>query len=256
MKIGFIGMGNMASSMVEGFIRGGICPSALSYYDIETKDYGFLNKMIKYDHMQQLVQEVDCIILAIKPSIVEEVIHQINDLIVDKFVVSIVAGYLFEDLEQCFVQGVKHISIMPNTPIRVNQGVTLFESRHSLQEKECRKVYELFSKVSTVEVVSSSQFMSASAISGCTPAFIYMIIEAMGDAGVLSGLSRELSYALVANTMIGAATLQQQSTLHPGVLKDEVCSPGGMTIQGVATLEKLGLRHSLIQAILACNEKS
>lgn len=252
MKIGFIGMGNMAKGIKEGFLGQGIQKEQLFYYDIHTIDCDIQS----ISTLKQFVSSVDVIVLAVKPNVVESVIKDIRGLIKNQIIVSIVAGYMFDDLTKLFKKNTKHITIMPSTPVGINQGVTLIEDQTSLSKDEFNTVYTLLNNMGSAIIVPTSQFMQASAISGCGPAFVYMMIEAMGDAGVLSGLPRDLSYQLAANTFIGAASLQQATNKHPGLLKDEVCSPGGMTIKGVKALEKNGLKNALIDAILACNEKS
>lgn len=252
-KVGFIGMGNMASAIVGGCLS--------SKWMEATNIYGYDIDQIKLQTMQdkyaititktevELVEQVDVVVLAIKPNIVESVITKIKDVLANKVVVSIVAGYDFTKYQELVLPTTRHISIMPNTPALVKQGMTLFEKENTLTDEQMQFVKDMFSSFSKVEILPSYQMKAGGAISGCGPAFVYMMIEAFADGGVKQGLPRDVAYRLASQTIIGAGTMQQETSMHPAILKDNVCSPGGITIKGVQALEDHGFRAAIIAAI-------
>ena len=138
---------------------------------------------------------------------------------------------------------------MPNTPVAVSRGVLLVEEENDWQEEERQKLFDILSSTGRVIEIPDRLMTAAMAISGCGPAFMDMIIEALGDAAVKNGIQRKQAYELAAQTMAGSAQLMLDTGLHPGQLKDNVCSPGGTTIKGVASLEESGLRYAFIKAV-------
>ncbi len=151
--------------------------------------------------------------------------------------------------------GVHHISIMPNTPVRICQGVILMEDRHTLTEAQAAQVRALLEALGLAETVEGRLMGIGGAISGCGPAFVSMFLEALGDAGVKHGLPRAAAYRLAAQMMAGTGRLQLETGEHPGAMKDAVCSPAGTTILGVATLERGGMRAAVIDAIDATQSR-
>ena len=138
---------------------------------------------------------------------------------------------------------------MPNTPARVLAGMSLIEETHSLTLEEFDFVKKMFSSIGEIEVVPSHLMGAAGTLSGCGPAFVYMIIEALADGAVKEGVPRDMAYKLASQTIVGSGLMQLETSLHPGVLKDQVCSPGGSTIRGVEALEKGNIRATLMDAI-------
>lgn len=142
-----------------------------------------------------------------------------------------------------------HLSTIPNTPVSIGEGIIVAENRHSLSDKEYKLINDIFSKIALLEFVDSNQLSIAGTISGCGPAFASMFIEALSDAAVKHGLTREASYKLASQMILGTGKLQIETGEHPGAMKDAVCSPGGTTILGVTTLEKKGFRGAIVDAI-------
>ena len=138
---------------------------------------------------------------------------------------------------------------MPNTPAMVGEGMSLIEESHSLLPNEYEFVKGLFSSIGEIEVLPSHLMGVGGALSGCGPAYVYMVIEALADGAVLEGMPRTLAYKLASQTVLGAGKMQRETKLHPGILKDNVCSPGGTTIQGVSALEEGKIRSAFIKAI-------
>lgn len=253
--IGFIGMGNMASAIAGGIVKSGFIDGKNIYgYDVD------INKLIKmnqeYDIQlctseKELVKSCDIVVFAVKPNVIEDVIDKVRERLDKKAVVSIVNGYNNERYNELLMDSTRHLSVMPNTPALVLKGTTLLEQENSLTEEEFDFVSKMFSSIGEIAVLPSYQMAAGSSISGCGPAFVYMFIEAMGDAGVSLGLPRDVAYKLASQTIIGSGTMQLENSLHPGILKDQVCSPGGITIKGVETLEENNFRNAVIKAIKA-----
>ena len=165
-----------------------------------------------------------------------------------KTIISIVAGYSHEKYEQ-LLPGCHHLTVMPNTPAHVLQGMTLFEKDNTLDEQELAYAKSLFESIGEVCVIDNYQMVAGGALTGCGPAFVYMFIEALADGAVLNGLPRDRAYQLASQMVLGAAQMVKETQLHPGILKDQVCSPGGITIKGVKALEENNFRNAVIEAI-------
>lgn len=253
MKIGFIGMGNMAGAIAGGIVKSGFIDGNQVYaFDIDETKLENVNKQYGINSCQsevELVNQVDLVIMAVKPNIVESVIDKIKQALDNKAIVSIVAGYDFEHYNQLLLKTTRHLTVMPNTPALVLNGMTLLEKESSLTETEFDFTKKMFESIGEVVILPSYQMKAGGAISGCGPAFVYMFIEAMADGGVDLGLPRDVAYKLASQTIIGSAMMQKESSLHPGILKDQVCSPGGITIKGVATLEENNFRSAVIKAV-------
>ena len=256
-KIGFIGMGNMASAIAGGIIKSNFIEGNRVYaFDIDQEKLMKMNhefNLISCESDIDLVEKVDLVVLAIKPNIVDEVIVKIKDKLDDKAVISIVAGYDNEKFNQLLLPSTRHLSVMPNTPALVLKGMTLLEKENSLTVTELEFVVEMFSSIGEVLILPSYQMKAGGSISGCGPAFVYMFIEAMADGGVSLGLPRDVAYKLASQTLIGSGMMQKETAMHPGILKDQVCSPGGITIKGVEALEENGFRNAVIKAVKESN---
>ena len=163
-------------------------------------------------------------------------------------IVSIVAGYGNDKYEE-LLPGTHHLTIMPNTPAKVLEGTTLFEKDNTLTAEELNYVQTMFESIGEVYLIENYQMVAGGALSGCGPAFVYMFIEALADGAVLNGLPRDLAYKLASQTVLGSAKMVKETQLHPGILKDQVCSPGGITIQGVKALEENNFRNAVMEAI-------
>ena len=256
-KIGFIGMGNMASAIAGGIIKSNFIEGNRVYaFDIDQEKLMKMNhefNLISCESEIDLVEKVDLVVLAIKPNIVDEVIVKIKDKLDDKSVISIVAGYDNEKFNQLLLPSTRHLSVMPNTPALVLKGMTLLEKENSLTVTELEFIVEMFSSIGEVLILPSYQMKAGGSISGCGPAFVYMFIEAMADGGVSLGLPRDVAYKLASQTLIGSGMMQKETAMHPGILKDQVCSPGGITIKGVEALEENGFRNAVIKAVKESN---
>ena len=244
-KIGFIGMGNMAGAIAGGIIKSGFVEGENVYaFDIDN------------DKLTKMHTDFSINVCTSEKELVEDVVAKITDELDNKAIISIVAGYDNEMYNELLLDSTRHLTIMPNTPALVMNGMTLFDQENTLTADELNYAVEMFSSIGEVVILPSYQMKAGGSISGCGPAFVYMFIEAMADAGVKLGLPRAKAYKLAEQSILGSAKLALETGKHPGVLKDEVCSPGGTTIEAVIDLEKNGFRNTVISAIEKCANKS
>ncbi|WP_245526924.1 pyrroline-5-carboxylate reductase [Coriobacterium glomerans] len=250
--MGFIGFGNMGRAMAEGLIRteaisaGRLYACASDYQRLAERAESVGIRPRK--DVASLVNSVDMIVVAVKPHVVEQVLVPVAKQLVGKPIISIAAGWSCADLER-ILPGTNHLSSMPNMPVAVNEGVIICEGEHTLTERQDKLARSVLSLLGSVEDVDSSLLAAAGTVSGCSPAFVAMMIEALGDAAVKHGVPREMAYRITSQTFAGTARLQLESGRHPAIMKDAVCSPGGSTIKGVSALEAAGIRSALIRAI-------
>ena len=252
-KLGFIGFGNMAQAIAKGLIGAGVLPGSQMYtcaahFDKLQRTAGELG-VHPMATAQEVVEHSDWVILAVKPYLIEQVVTPVAQLLAGKVVVSVAAGWTLERYRQILPQGTHCICTVPNTPVAVGEGIFVCEQSHSLSEQEFAQFEQLFSPIALIEMIDTNHLSAAGTLSGCTPAFTAMYLEALGDAGVKYGLTRAASYRIAAKMLCGTGKLYLQTGTHPGAMKDAVCSPGGTTIRGVSALEKAGFRGAVIGAI-------
>lgn len=259
-KIGFIGGGNMAEALIKGLL-GGTCPAG-SIMASEPSD-------VRRDHLidtfgievtesnLEVMEKCDLIVLAIKPQIAVEVLQEIAGAYrEDKLIVSILAGITAAGIEKFFQGASRVVRVMPNTPALVGEGASAICRGHHASKEDLAVVKELLQTVGTVQVIDERQMDAATGLSGSGPAYIYTVIEALADGGVREGLRRDVAHALAVQTVVGAALMVRETGEHPAILRDRVCSPGGTAITGVSTLEKKGLRTTLMEAVSAAAARS
>ncbi|MBQ1644832.1 MAG: pyrroline-5-carboxylate reductase [Treponema sp.] len=258
--IGFIGMGNMAQAMACGFINSGKVKAgevfAYAPNQAKLKDNASKIGFIPASSNMELVKKSKIVFVACKPYQIADVLKEVKEELEGKVLVSVAAGWIFDTFaEHIDVQKVHVQCVMPNTPAKIGQGVMLVEQKNSLSAEESATVLGLLGTLGITETLPTNLMGIGGAISGCSPAFMDLIIEAYADAAVKYGMQRAQAYRLVSKTMAGSAMLQLATGEHPGVLKDAVCSPGGTTIRGVDALEKSGLRAACINSIDAIMNK-
>ena len=251
-KIGFVGFGNMASAMADGWIASGKVPAGNLYACAGNYERLCARTDARGMHAchdaAELVDAADMVIVAIKPYMIEKVLGQVADALLTKPFISVAAGWDSAAYER-LLPGSQHISTVPNTPVSINEGVIACEKVSTLSAEESALAHELLGLLGTVVEVDSRLLSVAGTVGGCGPAFIAMVIEALGDAAVKHGIPRAQAYEMVSQMVAGTAKLQLTTGQHPGAMKDAVCSPGGTTIKGVAELEACGLRSAFIKAI-------
>lgn len=260
-KIGFIGGGNMGSAMIGGILDAGLCtPDALiaSAHTQATLDRLSAAYKIKTTlNNVEVAQVSDIIFLAVKPYLYESVIEEIRDVVnEEKIVVAIAAGVKLSKLDDYFGRPVKLVRVMPNTPAMVLEAMSALTPNEHVTEEELQTIVNLFESFGKAEIVPESLMDAVTGVSGSSPAYVYMFIEAMADAAVADGMPRAQAYKFAAQSVLGAAKMVLETGKHPGELKDAVCSPGGTTIAAVAKLEEKGLRDAVIAAQRCCVAKS
>ena len=189
--------------------------------------------------------------LGVKPHLMSDVLQELQPILV-----SMAAGLTISQLEEMAGGTCPVIRIMPNTPVSVGQGVILYDCGNGVQPEDETAFLELLAQSGRLVHLSESFIDAGTAISGCGPAFAYLLIDAMADGGVACGLSRADALQLAAQTLLGSAQMVMETGKHPEQLKNEVCSPGGSTIQGVRTLEQRSVRAAMMDAVIAAYEKS
>ena len=257
MKLGFIGCGNMAGAMMGGIIKNNIFKSEDVYgSDVFEPSRERVKNMYGIhvsDNNVDVVDAVDVLVLAVKPQYYESVITQIKDHVrADQLIITIAPGKTLSWLAEKFGKDVKIVRTMPNTPALVGEGMTGATPNEFVTEAELKYVCEILSGFSKVEVISEKLMDTVVAVSGSSPAYIFMFIEAMADAAVEQGMPRAQAYKFAAQAVMGSAKMVLETGKHPGELKDMVCSPAGTTIKAVRVLEKEGLRSAVIEAMDAC----
>ena len=185
--------------------------------------------------------------------VIPEIRHAITD---DTIIVSIAAGQPIERIENMFERSVKLVRVMPNTPALVGASMSAICCNDEITEDELVEIQTIFNSFGEAEVISEHLMDTVIGVSGSSPAYVYMFIEAMADAAVADGMPRAQAYKFAAQSVLGSAKMVLETGKHPGELKDAVCSPGGTTIEAVAQLEKSGFRSAVIEAQRACVQKS
>jgi pyrroline-5-carboxylate reductase len=259
--IGFIGCGNMAQAMIGGIVSSKLVqPEYVVVTNPSAEKLNYVKN--KYEvriasSNIELASFVDILILAVKPHIYSKVIAEIKDLIKeDVIIVTIAAGISIDFIEKSFGRNIKVVRTMPNTPALVGEGMSALCSNSQVTPDELQSVINIFESFGKTEVIEERLMDAIPAISGSSPASVYMFIEALADGGVLQGIPRNKAYKLAAQAVLGAAKMVLETGEHPGVLKDKVCSPGGTTIEAVYTLEKNNFRGAVISAMESCTEKT
>lgn len=260
-SIGFIGAGNMAEAMIRGLVRGGHVPAAKiaasgprrERLDELAREYGI---EVSTDN-REIVRRCGIVVLAVKPQIVDKVLREVGDQLREgSLLVSICAGIDTEAIEEGIAAGVRVVRAMPNTPALVGAGATAIAPGKLASETDLATARALFDAVGITVVLDESHLDAVTGLSGSGPAYIFLILEALADAGVKVGLSRRNAQRLAAQTVMGSAKLLLETDEHPGKLKDMVTSPGGTAIAGLHTLEEGGLRTTLINAVETATKRA
>jgi pyrroline-5-carboxylate reductase len=259
-KIGFIGCGNMARGMIRGILASGLAGAGdvtASARTEKTRELIRSELNIRYAENEDVASSSDLLILAVKPQVLEEVIFQIRDHVRDSAViVSIAAGKSLAWLQEQFGGERKIVRAMPNTPALVQEGMSAVCPNALVSDAQLERVLALFRSFGRALRVPETLLDAVTAVSGSSPAYVFLFIEAMADGAVALGMPRDQAYFFAAQTVLGSAKMVLETGLHPGQLKDMVCSPGGTTIEAVRILEKCGLRSSVMEAELACARKA
>ena len=258
MRIGFIGAGNMTSAITKGAVDLGILYSK-DVYIYDRNDYKTRELCEKYGFnicrsQGEAEIKTDILVVAVKPANAKDVFSGISKA---KAVISIVAGYSYADIKGCVLKkDIRFLRIMPNTPLAVGEGLSAFALPTDFTEEELNEARRIFGALGKVEEIDEKYFSAVTAVSGSGPAYVYMFIEALADAGVKHGLKRDVALTLAAQTVYGSSKMVLETNIHPAMLKDAVTSPGGTTIEATSVLEKNCFRGAIIAAVDACVKKA
>lgn len=260
MRLGFIGCGNMAKAILGGILKHQIvAPKEIivSALHQETLDAAAAQYGVNTTLDNPTAAQADIVFLAVKPQFYEEVIREIRTTVTEyQIIVSIAPGKSIETITGWFGKNIKLVRTMPNTPAMVGEGVTAVCPSETVTPDELRQVCTLFEACGTAEQMPERLIDGVVAVSGSSPAYIFMIIEAMADGAVRDGIPRAQAYRLAAQSVLGSAKMVLETGKHPGELKDMVCSPAGTTIEAVAAMERAGLRNAILEGMEACSRKT
>ena len=242
MKLGFIGTGNMAGAIMGGVIKSNVFkPEEIIGADLfapgreKVKELYGINVT---DSNKEVIEKSEVVIFSVKPQFYADVIQEVKDLVrPEQLIITIAPGKTLAWLAEQFGKDVKIVRTMPNTPAMVGEGMTAATPNEH---------------VTKVEVVAEHMMDAVVAVSGSSPAYVFMFIEAMADAAVAEGMPRAQAYKFAAQAVLGSAKMVLETGKHPGELKDMVCSPAGTTIEAVGVLEEHGFRSAVIDAMKAC----
>jgi pyrroline-5-carboxylate reductase len=260
-KIAFLGGGNMAEALVKGLITAGTArPEQILVTDVSAerlehlkKTYGVIVRKTNAD----AVREAMVIILSVKPQVIEKVLAEVSSAVDDKkLVISIAAGVATAKVEKALKGGSRVVRVMPNTPALVLAGAAALAGGKYSTTDDLLLAQKIFNSVGRAVVVEEKLMDAVTGLSGSGPAYVFVIIDALSDAGVKAGLPRPLALELAAQTVFGSAKMVLETKEHPGKLRDMVTSPGGTTIEGLHALEKGKLRATLMNAVEAATARS
>lgn len=261
MKIGFIGCGNMAKAMMKGIVSSKLIKGE----EIIAADISMIMLEKAKEEMGinittsniEVAEVSEVLVLAVKPQYYTAVINEIKDVINENaMVVSIAPGQTLERLHNAFGKRVKLVRTMPNTPAMVLEGMTAACKNEYVTQEEMEYVCMLLDSFGKSAIVQEYMMDAVVAVSGSSPAYVYMFIEALADGACRGGLPRDMAYKFAAQAVLGSAKMVLETGIHPGALKDMVCSPGGTTIEAVAALEQFGFRSAVMEAMKTCENKA
>ena len=260
-RVGFIGTGNMGGALIKSVVSKDKQQGFQIYaYDVNME---LLNKLAEETGITasksvcDIVENTDMIVLAVKPQYAQSVVEEISKASIgNKILISIIVGLPISYYKKILGDSAKIVRTMPNTPALVGEGMTLVCCDSNISSDEKKSVMSLLGYSGLVEELDENLMSEVTALTGSSPAYVFMFIEAMADAAVQSGIPRKLAYRLAAQAVLGSAKMVLDTGRHPGELKDMVCSPAGTTIEAVAALERTGFRNSIITAMGECTKKA
>ncbi len=261
MRLGIVGLGNMASAMLGGIVKAGIFdPSDITgsdAFEAQRKKAQSELGINVCEKNAEAVKGSDYVILAVKPQVYEAILPEVKDAMnADQVIISIAPGKTLSYLSERLVTKAKIVRLMPNTPALVGEGCTGVCRNENVSDEEFGFVLKMLGGFGKAYEVRENQMDAVVAVSGSSPAYVFMLIEAMADGAVAEGLDRTTAIQMAAQAVYGSAKMVLETAKHPAQLKDMVCSPAGTTIDAVAVLEEEGFRGAVIDAMSACAEKS
>ena len=261
MRLGFVGAGRMATALAKGFVSAGLAQAseivASDALPAACQEFSRATGGQTMAENRQTAAACDVLLLAVKPQQMGEVLADLKGVLsAEHLVISIAAGIPLKSIAQGLGNGPRLVRVMPNTPCLVGSGASAYCLGPGATAADGELVARLFSAVGKAVQTPEKLLDAVTGLSGSGPAFVYVMIEALSDGGVNMGLPRDIATLLAAQTVLGAAQMVLATGQHPGVLKDQVASPGGTTIAGLQALEEHGLRAALIAAVEAATERS
>jgi pyrroline-5-carboxylate reductase len=259
--IGFIGAGNMAEALIRGLVKGNHIPPGRVLASAPRRErldelqaaYGIGTTLDN----REVAESSNLVVLSVKPQILDKVLREIGDrLQPGTLVISIAAGFDTATIEEAVADGVRVVRAMPNTPALVGAGATAVSAGKHASAQDLATARAVFDAVGITIELDESHLDAVTGLSGSGPAYIFLILEALADAGVKVGLARRNAQRLAAQTVMGSAKMLLETDEHPGKLKDMVTSPGGTAIAGLHTLEEGGLRTTLINAVETATKRA
>ena len=254
-KTGFIGCGNMATAIINGILDKNIIKAQnINLYDLDNKKAIRFKGANVSQSIDQLAVNSDIIFLCVKPNVLQQVASKISAK--GKAVVSIAAGVGTDKLFTWLPDDTRLLRIMPNTPLMVGKGASVFQQPDNLTDNEREFIYKVFSSLGTVEKVNADEMDAVTGISGSGPAYVYLFVDALAKAGEKQGLNADVSFSLALQTFNGACEMLKKSDKTPDSLIKDVCSPGGTTIEAMKVFEDENLRLLIEKAVEACVNRS
>ncbi|MBO6146997.1 MAG: pyrroline-5-carboxylate reductase [Lachnospiraceae bacterium] len=261
MTIGFIGLGNMAKAIIGGILNNAIVSegSVIGYDRMPAAKNATIERygIAMADSNPDVVQRSDVVVLAVKPQVIGEVIEEIApEVSEDTIFISIAPGKSIAWLTERFGKEVKIVRCMPNTPALVGEGMTGYCVSKSVTAEDKQIAEKILTSFGRAEEVNEELMAAVTSVSGSSPAYVFILIEAMADQAVADGMTRAQAYKFAAQAVLGSAKMVLDTGRHPGELKDMVCSPAGTTIEAVKELERGGFRAAVEDAMQACTERA
>lgn len=259
--IGFIGGGNMGGAIIGGLIEAKLyAPREIMVYDVYEPAVDTLREKFEVtpiSDVKVLIRESQIIVLSVKPQVLPSVLKEIaSEITKEKLIISIAAGITLDRLEAMLSKENKIVRVMPNTPALVRAGMAGVCSNINVSEAEKQEVLKIFRSFGQAELIPEKLIDAVVGVSGSSPAYVYMFIEALADGAVMEGMPRNQAYTFAAQAVLGSAKMVLDTKRHPGALKDMVCSPGGTTIDAVKVLEENGFRAAVMEAVHVAAEKN
>lgn len=261
MKFGVIGLGNMGKAIIGGVIKkGAAAPADITGYDVfegARKTAADTLGIKIAGNAGEVIAASDVVLLAVKPQHMEEMLSGVKAAWTNtKIVISIAPGKTLAWLGERIGADIKIVRCMPNTPALIGEGCTGVCKNGNITDADMQIVLTVLESCGSAIPVAETQMDAVVGVSGSAPAYVFMFIEAMADAAVAEGMARADAYKFAAQAVKGSAALMLETGKHPGELKDMVCSPAGTTIEAVKVLEEKNFRGAVIDAVVACTEKS
>ncbi len=259
-EIGLIGCGNMGSAIVTAVAKSVKGEEILLANRTEEKAKELAEKLgASFGSNEEVAKNCRYIFLGVKPKMMEEVLTPLKEILSqrdDFILVTMAAGVAISEIQRLAGGSYPVIRIMPNTPVSIGKGMILSCASPEVKEEDLKEFYRFMEGCGVLDEIPENLIDAGCALSGCGPAYVDLFIEAMADAGVECGLPREKALSYACQTVIGSASLIEESGKSPAELKDAVCSPGGSTIEGVHALERGGFRGTVMDGVKAAYDKT